>query len=158
MPLWPPLLATQGQGSRSATHVHHAMHLVLALEGEIAVRAGPSARAPAERAAGVLTAPDVPHAIDAEGITCLLVFLDPESDVGAALRAALPGPVRAISAEERAELLFEEGGRMVDPMAIMQSNGVAWTELLIYSHPPLPLKQLPQVDIVVLFHNHYDHT
>ena len=29
---------------------------------------------------------------------------------------------------------------------------------LIYSPPPLPLKQLPQVDIVVLFHNHYDHT
>ena len=29
---------------------------------------------------------------------------------------------------------------------------------VIYSPPPLPLRQLPQVDIVVLSHSHYDHT
>jgi AraC-like DNA-binding protein len=71
---------------------------------------------------GVLTAPDVPHAIDATGREVLLVFLDPESDVGAALGATLEGPVRALTAAERDALA--EGA---DPLRLMQETGVAWT-------------------------------
>src|SRR5712692_2958578 len=102
-PLWPPLLATRGAGSRSAPHSHHAMHFVLGLDGELRTRA--SSRAPWTPAAGVLTAPDVVHEIDASGIEILLVFLDPESDAGATLSALLDGPIRLISDAERAVLI-----------------------------------------------------
>ncbi|WP_394826143.1 helix-turn-helix transcriptional regulator [Pendulispora albinea] len=145
LPLWPPLLATRGRGSKSVTHVHHAMHIVLSLQGDLAVRAGKNPRAPWQRAAGVLTAPDVPHAIDAEGIECFLVFLDPESDVGTALGAVLTGPVRLISAKERDELLRDQ----TDPFAVMAKDGVAWTEraaaLLGGAARPVPRRIHPRV-------------
>lgn len=77
------------------------MHLVLARKGQIAVtHAGRT-----QRMAGVLTAPDVTHAIDGEGTEVVLVFADPESDSGAALCSGLGGPLREISGEERDRLL-----------------------------------------------------
>src|SRR5216683_1833874 len=66
LPLWPPILATRGKGSRSALHAHHAIHVLLAFEGEIRVRTRATARW--TYASGVLSGPDVLHAIDAEGI------------------------------------------------------------------------------------------
>lgn len=95
------------------------MHLVLGLDGPLRVRAG---RGPWSELPGVLTAPDVPHAIDAEGREVLLVFLDPESEAGAALRASLAGPFRALSAAERDAL-----ARDADPMRLMRAEGVEWT-------------------------------
>src|SRR5262249_33804204 len=62
-------------------------------------------RGPWTVAAGVLTAPDVPHAIDACGGHQVIIFVDPESDVGASLRPALSGSVRLTSRAERAELV-----------------------------------------------------
>jgi AraC-like DNA-binding protein len=121
LPLWPPLLATRGPGSRSALHTHHAMHFIVCLEGSMRVRAGASARW--RRASGVLTAPDAPHAIDASGCDVLLVFLDPDSDVGRALWAVIPAPVRLLSAAECTALV-----RDPDPVAIMRTGGVAWTQ------------------------------
>ncbi|WP_306818562.1 AraC family transcriptional regulator [Archangium lipolyticum] len=75
---------------------------------------------------GVLTAPDVPHAIDAAGREVLLVFLDPESEAGAALGASVEGPFRALSAVERDTL-----ARDADPMRLMQAGGAEWTHLAI---------------------------
>src|SRR5687768_9950327 len=60
LPLWPPLLATRGVGSRSELHAHHALHLVLALDGKLRTRT--SATAPWTEAAGVLTPRDLPSA------------------------------------------------------------------------------------------------
>ncbi|APR83136.1 Transcriptional regulator, AraC family protein [Minicystis rosea] len=123
LPLWPPILAARAEGSRSAGHAHHAMHLVLAREGSLRVQRG--ADAPWDQAAGVLTAPDVPHAIDADGVSVLLVFFDPESDVGASLHAALAGPVRLVSDAERDALVD------VDPMSLMRSEQRAWMDRLL---------------------------
>lgn len=117
LPLWPPLLATRGPGGRSAAHAHHAMHLVLALDGALAVTS-PSQQS----AAGVLTAPDATHAIDASGTDVMLVFIDPESDVGAALRPTIVGALRTLSEAERDALV-----RDAEPMAIMREGGAAWT-------------------------------
>jgi AraC-like DNA-binding protein len=117
-PLWPPLLATRGPGAKSAPHAHHGMHLVLALQGELKLREGSRW----QRAAGVLTAPDVPHAIDGSGAEILLVFLDPESDAGVALQGALSGPTRRLTAAEASALAAGQ-----NPMGIMQKDGAAFT-------------------------------
>jgi AraC-like DNA-binding protein len=122
LPAWPPLLATRGIGGLSSGHAHHAMHVVLALEGSIRVRSG--ARGPWAPCAGVLTAPDVPHAIDARERDTLLVFLDPESEIGRTLHASVGGPLRTLSAKERDALVD------VEPRALMGADGPRWTSLV----------------------------
>ncbi|MCY0993872.1 helix-turn-helix domain-containing protein [Nannocystis sp. ILAH1] len=101
--VWPPVLVTAGPGARSEAHAHHAMHLVLARVGTLAVTAGDAT----VRAAGIVTAPDHEHALDARGVDIVLVFFDPESDAGERLRAGLDAPVRAIDAPERDALLAD---------------------------------------------------
>lgn len=124
LPLWPPLLSTRGAGSASARHAHHAIHVVLAAHGELRVRAG---TAPVKSAHGVVTAPDIPHAIDATGTEVLLVFLDPESAAGAALLPAVGRGVRLLSAGER-DALFEEA----DARAIMTTSfGDEWARRVV---------------------------
>ncbi|HMJ11691.1 MAG TPA: AraC family transcriptional regulator [Polyangiaceae bacterium] len=78
------------------------------------------------RTAGVLTAPDALHALDARDAELLLVFFDPESSAGAALLPALNGPIRTLDVEQCAEL-----ARDADPGAIMRADGRAWTERLL---------------------------
>jgi AraC-like DNA-binding protein len=103
----------------SAAHAHHGMHIVVALRGELRVRAG---KASWQRAAGVLTAPDALHAIDGTDAEVLLVFLDPESDAGSALQATLDGLLHLIG-RAAADALAADA----DPLAIMREGGVAWT-------------------------------
>jgi AraC-like DNA-binding protein len=117
--VWPPVLATRGPGSRSALHKHHALHFVLAIEGELRVRTSADGRW--STAPGVLTAPDAPHAIDSYATEVLLVFLDPESDAGATVRPLLERPVRLLSAPERAALV-----RDVVPRTILRSGAEEW--------------------------------
>jgi AraC-like DNA-binding protein len=88
------------------------MHFVLAVEGTLRARAGGAWI----EAAGVLTPPDLAHEIDARGREVLLVFLDPESEAGAALA---PRGLRAIIEEERARLVD------TDPLELVTS-GVEW--------------------------------
>jgi AraC-like DNA-binding protein len=116
---WPPVLATRGPGMRGALHAHHALHFVLAIDGELRVRTSASGRW--HSAAGALTAPDTPHAIDAHDLEVMLVFLDPESDAGATFGPALDRPVRLLSGEERTALV-----RDVVPQTILSSGAEEW--------------------------------
>jgi len=118
-PTWPPILATRGPGAKSTAHAHHAMHVVLAMRGELRFRMG--ARGAVRSAPGVITAPDAPHAIDAAGCEILLVFLDPESAHGAALRGHVDS---MLALDERARDALLRAGD--EPMAIMMGGGVAW--------------------------------
>jgi len=117
---WPPVLATRGPGSRSELHAHHAMHFILAVEGDIRVRT--SHYGSWCRAAGVLTSPDSLHAVDARGVEVLLIFLDPESDAGAMLRPAFHGSMRLIDSTERAALLHN-----AEPVAFVRQGADEWS-------------------------------
>ena len=95
------------------------MHFILAIEGDLRVRTSRGGRwLPA---AGVLTAPDIPHAVDARGVEVFLIFLDPESDAGAMFRPALQGPIRLIDAAERSALLVD-----ADPRVFAQQGTDEW--------------------------------
>lgn len=120
LPLWPPLLATRGDGGASEGHAHHGMHLVLALTGSLRVS---HSGGDDEACAGLLTAPDVKHALDARGAEILLVFLDPESALGRALCPPPERPVRLLSPPER-DAIVASGS---DPRALMGPAGVAWS-------------------------------
>jgi AraC-like DNA-binding protein len=95
------------------------MHVVLCASGELRVQTEDGGW---QKAAGVVTAPDVVHAIDARGVDVVLVFLDPESQVGASLASLLGGPVRILGDGERGRLL--EGAR---PEELMRGGGTEWT-------------------------------
>lgn len=99
--LWPSRLAVQTTGDASAGHAHHTIHLVLAREGRLGLRLDGSERG---AHAGLLTPPDLPHAIDGAGRTVLLLFIDPESRPGRRLRSSLDG-VRTFDDAERDALL-----------------------------------------------------
>jgi AraC-like DNA-binding protein len=81
---WPPILASLAPGGRSARHAHHALHIVLARNGDLEV----TLEHDVHRAAGVITRPDLPHAIDGTGRDVLIVFVEPESHVGRKLVAS----------------------------------------------------------------------
>src|SRR5262245_60311299 len=115
------MLAVRGPGMCGALHAHHAMHFVLAVDGELRIRT--SDRGRWTTAAGVLTAPDIPHAIDACDCDQVVIFFDPESDVGAAIRPALCGPVRLTSGAERAELVRG----VEDPQSFASADAHEWT-------------------------------
>src|SRR5262245_18978181 len=114
------MLAVRGPGLCKALHAHHAMHFVLAVDGELRVRT--SHRGRWITAAGVLTAPDTLHAIDPCGADQVIIFFDPESDIGAALRPALSGRFRLTSSEERAELVLG----IEDPQSFANADGHEW--------------------------------
>jgi hypothetical protein len=134
-PPWPPLVATRGPGTASALHAHHAMHLILARTGSLRVRGGAG---PWRPCAGVLTAPDAAHAVDASGVEVLLVFVDPESEAGRTLRAAVPGDLLEVSPAQRDRLAG------TGPAEIMGPGGPGFCrrmleELGAPSAPPRPV-------------------
>jgi AraC-like DNA-binding protein len=88
---WPAMLATRGPGAKTDVHSHHAMHLVVARGATVTVHLESGEKLGSAR--GVLTAPDVPHALDARGAEVLLVFIDPESVAGARIASSAGGSV-----------------------------------------------------------------
>ncbi|WP_437760195.1 AraC family transcriptional regulator [Sorangium sp. So ce1389] len=100
---WPSVLATWGPGERSTLHAHHCWHLVLALDGDLQVRTADES--PPRPGGAILTAPDVAHAIDASGTRVLIVFVEPESDVGDGLAQALGASKIEVMGSEMADRL-----------------------------------------------------
>jgi AraC-like DNA-binding protein len=89
---------------------------VVGLDAELAVTTGPRSRP--RRAGAVLTAPDAPHAVDARGTRALVVFVAPESDAGARLRAAHGADAVELvrgGAADRVRALLAPGPALADP-------------------------------------------
>jgi len=94
---WPPVFVVRGTGMRTSLHSHHAWHLMVGLDGPLRIRAAATAR-PA-RAHAVLTRPDVPHAADADGSEVLVIFVEPESELGSRLAARRSDGVEILEPE-----------------------------------------------------------
>lgn len=133
--VWPSRLAAQAPGGESALHRHHAMHLLLARGGEVRVQVENDEYC----APGVLTAPDVPHAVSAAGRVVVIAFWDPESVDGTSLRATFEGRVRPISDAERDALLADlpetPGRRDLDAFMTRARNTLAAPVLRPQMHP-----------------------
>ena len=92
--VWPAALIVWEPGSTSSSHSHHAVQLILALSGSLRVR---SRRSIAwQHTAAAVVAPDAPHEVDARGVSVLMVFMDPESELAASLRRWGPSNIAAV--------------------------------------------------------------
>lgn len=76
------------------SHAHHAIQIVIAIDGEIAVKEdGDDWRA----GRGVIVRQDVPHAFDGRGAIGGMLFVDPESSEGRWLGSGLRESVTVVS-------------------------------------------------------------
>lgn len=114
---WPAVLVVWGPGGVTTRHAHHCWHLVLGLDRPLEVRLADDV---SQQATAVLTAPDVPHAIDARGGRAVVAFVAPESGAGVQL-AGRHGPAAGLV------LASAEGARLRDllaPSALAAANPI----------------------------------
>jgi AraC-like DNA-binding protein len=74
-------------------HAHHAIQIVIGIDGEVAVK---GARGDWRLGRGVIVRQDAEHSFDGRGATGAMLFVDPESDEGAWLQTALADDVTTI--------------------------------------------------------------
>jgi AraC-like DNA-binding protein len=79
------LLTGRAQGIVPA-HAHHAIQVVVALDGNVAICGGDGDW---QEARGIVIRPDAEHSFDCNGAFGVMVFVDPESSEGAWLSASL---------------------------------------------------------------------
>jgi AraC family transcriptional regulator len=79
------LLTARAQGV-VPSHAHHAIQIVIALEGRIAI-CGSDGKWQESR--GIVVRPDAEHSFDCNGALGVMLFVDPESTEGAWLSASL---------------------------------------------------------------------
>jgi AraC-like DNA-binding protein len=114
--LWPAGLVVWGPGATSSLHAHHAVQLILTLDGHGRVRGRARQRWTDFTAA--LIGPDVPHEVDARGTAVVIAFVDPESEVGAGLLGRLRAPVVVLPAAEVERWRRELGARPLGAAAV----------------------------------------
>jgi AraC-like DNA-binding protein len=114
--LWPASLLVWGAGAQSSLHAHHAIQLLLTLDGRGRLRG--RARQPWTDFTAALVGPDVLHEVDARGTTVVIAFVDPESEVGAGLRRRLTAPLIVLPAAEVAGWRRELGVPPLPPAAV----------------------------------------
>ena len=128
-------------------HAHHAIQIVVALEGEIAVQ-GEDERWRAAR--GVIVGPDREHSFDAQGAFAAMLFVDPESAEGAWLRASLQSDVTLIP-ERRVTACVTELARFRDrPLESLEIGALIRHCVQALSAGALPSRRLdPRVSRVL---------
>jgi len=97
------LLAGRAQGV-VPSHAHHAIQIVLAVDGEMTV-CGRDGAWHASR--GIVVRPDAEHSFDCNGALGVMLFVDPESSEGAWLSASLRRDITLV-ADARLEPLVPE--------------------------------------------------
>ena len=79
------LLTARAQGAVPA-HAHHAIQIVIALDGRVAIAGGDGNW---RETRGLIVRPDAEHSFDCNGALGVMVFVDPESSEGAWLSTPL---------------------------------------------------------------------
>jgi AraC-like DNA-binding protein len=79
------LLTARAQGAVPA-HAHHAIQIVIALDGRVAIAGGDGNW---RETRGLIVRPDAEHSFDCNGALGVMVFVDPESSEGAWLSTRL---------------------------------------------------------------------
>lgn len=85
-------------------HDHHAIQIVLAIEGCVGVR---GERGDWRMTSGLIVRPDVVHSYDANGSVAAMLFVDPESTEGAWLRTSLRDDITLVPAARIAPCVAE---------------------------------------------------
>jgi len=129
--LWPAALVVWGPGYSSSAHRHHCVQLVMALRGKLRVRAGRGWRWVTCEA--VLVRPDAPHEVEAGDASVLIGFVEPESELGAALLKRLTRAIMPVEPSRVARWRASLG----DPATLAAAGVESWvrTELLQDRHP-----------------------
>lgn len=97
------LLLGRGQGV-VPPHAHHAIQIVIAIEGSMVV----SGRDGKWRdARGMVVQPDVVHSFDCQGASAAMLFVDPESSEGAWLKSALRHDITVVPEARLAPCVWE---------------------------------------------------
>lgn len=86
------LLTGRAQGV-VPSHAHHAIQIVIALDGCVAI-CGEDGRWHESR--GIVVRPDAEHSFDCNGALGMMVFVDPESSAGAWLSASLRQDITSV--------------------------------------------------------------
>jgi AraC-like DNA-binding protein len=95
---WPAALIVWGPGETSTGHSHHCVQLVMAMHGTFRIRARSGQTW--MRCGAALVRPDSAHEVDARHVGVLIAFVDPESELGAALSERITGNILRVSASE----------------------------------------------------------
>ena len=93
--VWPAAMIVWGPAFTSARHSHHCVQLLMAMHGTLLIRSGSDDKW--KKCGAALVRPDANHEVDARGATVLLIgFVDPESELGAALGERIDGDISYI--------------------------------------------------------------
>src|SRR5215472_8201647 len=92
--IYPVITVVWGPGFTTSPHQHHCVQLAVGLTGTFRVRCGIQRRWLS--CAAVWIAPDVSYELDADGVFMLVVWVDPESDLGAGLSRSIGSAMRII--------------------------------------------------------------
>ena len=90
--IWPAGLVVWGPGMRSSPHAHHALQIVLGLNGPLRARESPARRW--RRVGAIIVEPDAVHEVDCSVAgSVLIAFVEPESGLGGAVLERLGKPI-----------------------------------------------------------------
>jgi AraC-like DNA-binding protein len=129
---WPAALFLWGPGSATDLHRHHCVQLVMALDGTLRFRRGPRQRW--ITCGAVLVTSDAPHQVNARGAHVLIAFVDPESELSAALAEHTASDLAPIPEATVAEWRMQLG----EPATLTAARVEPWVTNTLLSHrrPP----------------------
>ena len=140
------LLTARAQGIVPA-HAHHAIQIVIALDGRIAICGRHGAW---RESRGIVVRPDAEHSFDCNGAMGVMLFVDPESSEGAWLAASLRQDITIV-----ADALLDSVVSKFRPLA-EQPDEIADVEALVRGgvhglrRGPAPIRRLdPRVTAVL---------